>query len=75
MGPVITELFDMGVQTYASDEPVDAAQSDFDTQQYELRFTSNFGGDTEVVTGLWHELSSVLQTTEFNHLDLVIFLM
>ena len=59
MGPVITELFDMGVQTYASDEPVDVAQSDFfDTQQYELRFTSNFGGDTEVVTGLWHELSS-----------------
>ena len=58
MGPVITELFDMGVQTYASDDPVDAAQSDFDTQQYELRFTSNFGGGTEVVTGLWHELSS-----------------
>ncbi|MBA4730271.1 MAG: TonB-dependent receptor plug domain-containing protein [SAR86 cluster bacterium] len=58
MGPVIADLFGTGTKSYQTDEPLDAAQSNFDDQQYELRFSSDFGGATEVVTGLWHELNS-----------------
>ena len=58
MGDINADLFGYGEQSYSTDETMDMSQSDYHGRTYELRFTSSFGGATEVTTGIYHSLFS-----------------
>jgi len=64
MGPVTANIFGLGDQTYYSDDAYDQSTGNYDENDYELRFSSTFGGNTEVVAGIYHALDTSLTNYE-----------